>query len=229
MLGLLRQRLLKDLTWEFVHDGQPQQIKETNLPSWSWLRWDAALLPTNQLFVELGCPLPAETTVLSVEVVWSGQQLTSPLQRAEIKLLGRLTTMLVNTSIIAFSIGRFSEEYLTASLEFPPGFESIEDMSKTVTYSAKARFDSGIPHSGSTVYCLEMETFWKTTDVEFTPVSNPPFSCVFEVTQKLLILEPVDLGAGIFERLGIGVVSYEDMKDWSTAFDDLKPQIITLV
>jgi hypothetical protein len=229
VLGLLRQELLKDLTWGFECAKPHRRIKTTNLPSWSWLGWDSALLPTNTLFMEDGWPLPAQTTILSVEVVWSGQELTTPLKRAEIKLLGRMTTMLVCTSTMSFNIGKFGVEYYTASLEFPPYFEWIVDTSKTITYSTKARFDMDIPHEGSTVHCLGMETFWETTDIQPASTSNPPWSCIFKVTQKLLILRPVDIGAGIFERLGVGTVCYENVKDWSTAFDDLNPRVITLI
>jgi hypothetical protein len=84
-----------------------------------------------------------------------------------------------------------------------------------------------IPHGGAIVHCLEMETSWKTTDTELASTSNPSWSCIFRVTHKLLILRAVDIGAGTFGRLGIGTVCYENMKDWSTAFDDLNPRIIT--
>jgi hypothetical protein len=229
VLGLLRQSLLKDLTWEFERDEPHHRNTTTNLPSWSWLGWDSALLPRNMLLEEEDWPHPAQATIISVEVIWSGQELTTPLKRAEIKFLGRLTTMLVSTSVLSLSIGNFSVEYYTAGLEFPPSFGWIADTSKTIKYSAKARFDMEIPHGGSTVHCLEMETFWKTTELKPAPTSNPPWSCIFKVTQKLLILRPVDIGAGTFERLGIGTVCYENVKDWSTAFDDLNPRVITLI
>jgi hypothetical protein len=74
-----------------------------------------------------------------------------------------------------------------------------------------------------------METFWKTTKMVPAPTCNPPWSCVFRVTQKLLILRPVDEETGISERLGIGTVRYEDVEDWPTAFDDVAPRVITLI
>jgi hypothetical protein len=229
VLGLLRQRLLKDLTWRFEDDQPHYRNTTTNLPSWSWLGWNSALFPSSTLVVGEGWSHPAQATILSVEVVWSGQELTTPLKRAEIKLLGRLTTMLVSTSIISFSIGNFSVEYDTASLEFPPDFGWIADTSKTITYSARARFDMDVPHGGSAVHCVEMETFWKTIRMELAPTSDPPWSCIFEVTQKLLILRPIDIGAETFERIGIATICYENVKDWSTAFDNLNPQVITLI
>jgi hypothetical protein len=95
VLGLLRTRLLKDLTWQFKHDKPHRRITKTSLPSWSWLGWDSALLPTRTFLEGVGWPHPAQATIFSVKVVWSGQEM-----RASRKDLNILVELIFRAELI---------------------------------------------------------------------------------------------------------------------------------
>lgn len=186
VLGLLRGRLLNDLWWGFTHTKPHRRITATKLPSWSWLGWEATLLPTKWLFMENDWPQLAQATLLSVDVVWSGQELTTALKKAEIKISGRILPMQIGAVIT------FGMEGYTTNLVFLDDTKPLTDTGETIKYVAKANFDIAVPPEARIVQCLELEAFWSTVNLEPSPSTNPPWSPVFQVTQKLLVLGPVD-------------------------------------
>lgn len=222
VLGLLRDRLLTDLHWRCGGDTSNRRIRIANLPSWTWLGWEAPLLDKQNLFTNTDWPGPTETTIISVDVVWSGERLTTPLKKAEIRISGRVIQMRVGNPVPTFGDR-------TVNLMITSNNQLTNTSNETIFYSAIAMFDDPTCSENSEVYCLELEMFWKTKCLKYTPGSSPPWSPIFTITQNILILKLLCPETNVFERIGVGTMHYDDAEDWSTAFDDIEPQAITLV
>lgn len=224
VLGLLRDRLLTDLHWRCAGDAPRRRVRATNLPSWTWLGWEAPLLDMKSLFTDYCWPGPNETTILSVDVDWSGEKLTTPLKKAEIRMLGRVIRARVGSPVLLFG-----EKHDTTNLIFSSSTHHITDSNETMMYSATATFDGTVPSRSSEVYCIELKMFWGTKDLRYSPCSSPPWLPIFTVTQKVLILNRLNAEKNVFERIGVGTVRYDDVEDWSTVFDDIEHRTITLI
>jgi hypothetical protein len=222
VLGLLRDRLLTDLHWRCGGNAPNRRIRTSNLPSWTWLGWEAPLLDISNLSTNTDWPGPTETTIISVDVVWSGEKLTTPLKKAELRISGRVLQMRVGNPVRAFGDH-------TVNLLITSNNQITKNPNKTILYSAIATFDGLACSENSKVYCLELEMFWMIKDLRYTPDSSPPWSPIFTVTQNILVLKLLCPETNVFERIGVGTIRYDDAEDWSTAFDDIESQAIRLV
>lgn len=217
------------LLWalEGVDVPTPRSNSSANLPSWTWLSRHAPLLDINAL---IHSSFDLAAFVQDVELTWMGPELTSPLKRAAIKIVGRVITMQVGR--------RHQPSTSTTSVELiacnvaPSNSSPVGKCSETTTekentpivYSALGIFDDEAPKKGTKVLCLEMLKSIAPGPAIATRIPNLRY-----LEQKMLILKPVDTAAKECERIGVGFVRYDEPGAAESVFDTVDYQEGVLV
>lgn len=215
-VGLWMEDIHHGLLWQ---PTKPAARTLTDIPSWSWASVDG---PVRLLYHRAkGQPEDLHTQAVvkpqELTVRWEGEQFTSRISQASLRIKGRLKQANYTTTYSQM----FSLDYGSTwrrDLEYLPHGQLFHEGSWTSPRVSYLFFDDGQgPSHNREIWCLQLST-------------NPPRGFTSQNTHNFLILQPTGGSRDEYRRIGVGCVEDEQplFRDYDL-FRDVEVQEVVLV